>query len=368
MTPGPPHPYLENKALLLLLVAVTLAMGWILLPFSGTLMWSAIIALLFAPVYRRLLKRLRGRRNLAALLTLVLVLLIVILPLLAVLAALAQEAATVSAQLKTGEFNPERFFSQAFTALPGWARRLLARVGLANFAALQRSFAVGLGQAGQFMAGQALSMGQITLDFITSLFITGYLSFFFIRDGEQLAHSVRRAIPLAQEHRLELVGKFTTVIRATVKGNLLVAAIQGLLGGLAFWVLDIQGAALWGVVMAFASLLPAVGAALVWVPVAAYFGLLNDWWPSLALVLWGVFVIGLVDNLLRPLLVGRDTRMPDYVVLISTLGGMSVFGLNGFVIGPTIAALFIAVWHIRDGLNTDALPAVPTAPEVRERE
>ena len=161
-----------------------------------------------------------------------------------------------------------------------------------------------------------------------------------------MARALRHAIPLAPAHLKELSAKFAVVIRATVKGNLLVAALQGLLGGLAFWFLGVKGALLWAVLMAFLSLLPAVGAALVWGPVALYFLLTGALWQGLALTAWGVLVIGLVDNLLRPLLVGKDTRLPDYVVLITTLGGMAVLGINGFVLGPAIAAMFVAVWHI----------------------
>src|SRR5690606_38098041 len=141
---------------------------------------------------------------------------------------------------------------------------------------------------------------------------------------------LREAIPLSGTIKLHLLRKFTTVIRATVKGNIAVAASQGVLGGLIFYVLGIQGPVLWGVVMAFLSLLPAIGGGLVWGPVAIYFLVTGEVWQGVALVLYGVLVIGMVDNVLRPLLVGKDTKLPDYVVLISTLGGMSLFGLNGF--------------------------------------
>ena len=130
------------------------------------------------------------------------------------------------------------------------------------------------------------------------------------------------------------------------RGNLLVAAVQGALGGLIFWVLGIHAPVLWAVVMAFLSLLPAVGAAAVWLPVAIYFLATGAVWEGLVLIAYGAFVIGLVDNLLRPYLVGKDTQMPDYVVLISTLGGIAIFGLDGLVIGPVIAAMFIAIWDI----------------------
>ena len=130
------------------------------------------------------------------------------------------------------------------------------------------------------------------------------------------------------------------------KGNIVVAASQGALGGLIFWVLGIQAPVLWGVLMAFLSLLPAVGASLIWMPVALYYLATGAVAQGAILIAYGIFVIGLVDNLLRPLLVGKDTKLPDYMVLISTLGGMSLFGLTGFVIGPAIAALFVATWGL----------------------
>ncbi len=348
--------HLENRALLPLLVAVSLAFGWILLPLFGTIMWGAIIALLFTPVYRRLLPRLRQRRTLAALLTLLIVLLIVILPFVLVTASLAREAAFLYQRLQSGELNPALYFHGLFDALPNWVTALLDRFGLIDFDTLQRRLSAALTQGGQFIATQALSIGQNTFEFVASLFITLYLAFFLIRDGDGVARAVLRAVPLAPAHKQELLDKFTTVIRATVKGNLLVAAIQGALGGLAFWFLGVSAALLWAVLMAFLSLLPAVGAGLVWLPVALYFLMTGAIWQSLALIAWGVLVIGLVDNLLRPALVGKDTRMPDYVVMITTLGGMAVFGINGFVIGPVIAAMFIAVWHIYVATRTDARP------------
>ena len=141
-----------------------------------------------------------------------------------------------------------------------------------------------------------------------------------------------------------LASRFTEVIRATVKGTLVVAVVQGALGGLIFGLLGIHAPALWAALMVVLSLLPAVGTALVWLPVAVYLLATGATWQGIVLIVFGVLVIGLVDNVLRPILVGKDTKIPDYLVLISTLGGIAVFGINGFVIGPVIAAMFIAVW------------------------
>ena len=131
-----------------------------------------------------------------------------------------------------------------------------------------------------------------------------------------------------------------------MKGNILVAIVQGTLGGLAFWVLGVHAPILWGVVMAFLSLLPAIGAALIWGPVAFYLLATGQIWQGIALIVFCSVVIGLIDNVLRPILVGKDTKLPDYVVLISTLGGLAVIGLNGFVIGPLIAAMFVSGWKL----------------------
>ncbi len=341
-----PSTYSENTALLCLLIAVSVGLGWILLPFYGVILWGSITAMLFAPWYRWILPKVKKRPTLAALLALATVVVIVILPLVMITAVLAREAALVYQMLESGQLNPVGYFQGVFNLLPAWAVDFLSRAGLSDFDSLQRKLTALLLQGSQFIATQALSIGQNTFEFLASIFITLYLAFFLIRDGDQVARAIRRAIPLAPNHKYELIAKFATVVRATVKGNLVVALIQGILGGLAFWFLGVGAAVLWAVLMAFLSLLPAVGAALVWFPVAMYFFITGSIWQALALIAWGILVIGLVDNILRPLLVGKDTRMPDYVVMITTLGGMTVFGINGFVLGPAIAAMFIAVWHI----------------------
>jgi predicted PurR-regulated permease PerM len=336
----------EKRALLLMLMVVTLGFGWILLPFYGTLLWAAVIALLFQPVHRALLARMHRRRTACALLTLLLAILIVVVPFGMLSTVLAGEAMAVFERVQSGEWKPAQTAHQIFDALPAWAVALLERFGLSDFAVLQRRLASLVAQASQWIAPRALSLGQDTFEFAAEVCITVYIAFFLVRDGEALLRVVRRAVPLAAQHKLALVDKFATVVRATVKGNLLVAVIQGALGGLAFWYLGVGAAMLWAVLMAFLSLLPAVGAALVWVPVALYFFAVGAIWQGVALCAWGVLVIGLIDNLLRPVLVGKDTGMPDWLVMITTLGGMAVFGINGFVIGPAIAAMFIAVWHI----------------------
>jgi predicted PurR-regulated permease PerM len=348
MNPPDPanSPALEDRTFRLLLIIVSLAFGWILFPFYGAVFWGMVIAILFAPLFRKALKWTKNRRTPAALVSLAIILLIVILPLALLAASLVQQGAGVFQKMQSGEINFGLYFEQIVSVLPHWVSDLLDRFGLGNLVAIQKKVTALVTQGGQFLTTQAIGIGQNTFDFVVGFFITLYLAFFLLRDGAGLARRIGEAIPLHARYKRDLFSKFTTVIRATVKGNILVAIAQGALGGLAFWFLGVQGALLWAVLMAFLSLLPAVGAGLVWLPVAAYFLVTGAVWQGVALTAYGVLVIGLVDNVLRPVLVGKDTKMPDYVVLISTLGGMAIFGLNGFVIGPVIAAMFMAVWEI----------------------
>lgn len=339
-------PQLQQKTFLCLLVIVSIAFGWIILPFYGAVFWAAVLAIVFMPFYRRMLAAMKGRRNLAALSTLLVCLVLVIFPLALISASLVRQATAFYTSISSGGLDVGAYFQQVVHSLPDWAVRLLDRFGLSEFAGLREKLTDSAAQGSQAVARQAVNIGQNTFQFVVGFGLMLYVLFFLLRDGAFLAERIRLAIPLSNHHKRHLLSKFATVIRATVKGNIAVAAAQGALGGIMFWFLGIQGALLWGTVMAFLSLLPAIGAALVWAPVAIYFLLTGFLWQGVVLIVFGVLVIGLVDNILRPILVGKDTQMPDYVVLISTLGGIALFGLNGFVIGPVIAALFIAAWDL----------------------
>ncbi len=337
---------IEHRGFLLLLTAVTLAFAWVLYPFYGAVLWAVVVAVLFAPVYRRLLQSMPDRPSLASAVTVLIIIAIVILPLAIVATSLAQEASGLFAKIQSGEFNPGSYLQRILDALPAWATGLIARFNLTDLSALREKLASGLMTGGQILAPQALSIGMNTFEFVIRLGIMLYLLFFLLRDGKTLAAAIREAIPLRGEQKAALFTRFADVVRATVKGGILVAMAQGMLGGIAFWFLGIHAALLWAVLMAFLSLIPAIGATLVWLPVAIYFLATGAIWQGIGLILYGVLVIGLVDNLLRPFLVGKGSKLPDYVVLISTLGGIEVFGLNGFVIGPVIAAMFMVSWEI----------------------
>ena len=353
------RPLSGSVMLRVLLLGVTVAFAWILLPFYGTVLWGAIIALLFSPLNRWLLPRMGNRRNLAALTTLLVALFMVVLPTVLVAVSLTREATQLFARVASGELRPAETLRRLFDSLPSWLTDTLGRFGLGDFDLLQSRIGQLLTQGSQLIAAKTLNIGQDLLGLVVSLFIALYLAYFLIRDGASLMRSIRTAIPLPPDDKQALLQQFGTVLRATVKGNLVVAIVQGALGGLAFWFIGIHAALLWAVLMAVLSLLPAVGAGLVWGPVAIWLFATGQTWAAVGLVIYGMLVIGLVDNLLRPLLVGKDTGMPDYLVLISTVGGIAVMGINGFVIGPVVAAMFVAVWNIATAARERAQQPLP---------
>ncbi|WP_421836729.1 AI-2E family transporter [Novosphingobium sp.] len=352
---APPNPQsaMEHAFLLMLVVAVTLAFAWLAGPFAGAILWGVIAAILFAPLNAALLHRAPGRANLAAASTLLAVIAVAVIPAMLLGAALLSQAAAMVGNLQSGEIDFARSFASAEQHLPQAARNWLEDIGFGDFAMVRQRISQAIASSLQPLAGRALDIGQWALAFFLSLGVMLYLTFFLLRDGTQIISRIESCLPLPPDQRSLLTARFVEVVRATIKGSLIVAVLQGLTGGLAFWMLGIGGALLWGVAMGVFSLFPAIGTGFIWVPVAAWLLLTGDLWRGGALVLVGFFIVSSVDNLVRPILVGRDARMPDYVVLVATLGGFELMGFNGFVIGPVIAALFMAVWDI----FRDARPA-----------
>ncbi len=339
---------LHGKMFLFFLLIVTVAFFGILLPFYGGIFWGFVLAILFMPLNDFFLRKMPGKKNLAAILTLAACLLIVIIPLIIVAGSLVEESTLL--YQKNQKIDSDASFHHFVSQLPDWAVGMLNHFGISTFAELQKEATRIILVTGQYIGSRIFIIGQNVLDFTVGFFVMLYLLFFLLRDGHDLADKIRNKIPLADHQKTRLLTKFMGVIRATVKGNLVVALVQGGLGGLIFWFLGIEAALLWGAIMSVLSLLPA-GSGVVWGPVAIYFLLTGSILKGIILLAFGILVIGLIDNFLRPLLVGKDTQMPDYLVLISTIGGMALFGLNGFIIGPMIAALFLTAWDLFSALT-----------------
>jgi predicted PurR-regulated permease PerM len=329
---------------LLLLILVSLSFYGLVQEFLMPLFWAAVLAVAFRPAYDRAYRALGGRASLASLLTVLLIIVVAVVPLAFVSVALVNEASNIYARIDSGDATVMRVIDTIEAELPV-VREFLLRFGV-TASDLQEwitNAAVAISQA---VGGQALVYTQGALAAAVSFFLMLYVLFFLVRDGETILGHVIRALPLGDNRERLLLYRFANVSRATLKGTIIVAIVQGVIGGASFWLLGITSAVFWGVVMTVPSLLPAIGTALVWIPAAIILVATGSPVKAFVLVLIGTFVIGLVDNILRPILVGRDTAMPDWLVLVATLGGLTIFGLSGFVIGPIIAALFLTVWDL----------------------
>jgi predicted PurR-regulated permease PerM len=334
----------EKIVFVVLLCAVTLTFFWLIRGFLQPIFWAIALGIVVYPLYLSTARRLNGRKSLAAFASVAVLVIVLGLPLFGLVAAVSREAAGLIDRLNAGDYGIDDVYARILSSVP-LLDSLLARFGV-DTQRLPEQLSAAAVEAGQFMAKRALAIGQDTVRVTVFFFLTLYLLFFFLRDGERLLDGLVRAFPLGDERERYLLRRFAEVSRATIKGTLVVGAVQGALGGIAFALLGIGAPVLWGVAMALASILPAVGPALVWLPAAILLLVNREIASGIVLIVVGVFVIGLVDNLLRPLLVGRDTRMPDYLVLLSTLGGLAAFGLAGIIVGPIIAALFVSVWQM----------------------
>jgi predicted PurR-regulated permease PerM len=336
-----------------LLLVVTVAFFWLIRSFMQPIFWAVAIAIVVYPLHADLVRRIGKRQSLAALISVFTIVIVVILPLIGLGAAVANEGAALYERLNNGG-GVASIYSRVQERMPQ-ITALIERVGI-DPARLEEQVQNAGVAASRYVAQRAVDIGSGTLRGTIFFFLMLYLLFFFLRDGPRMIEALVRAIPLGDRRERHLLGRFAEVSRATIKGTLVVGIVQGAIGGTAFAVLGLGAPVLWGVVMAFLSILPAVGTALVWLPAAIYLLFNGQVVGGIALIIVGVLVIGSVDNVLRPILVGRDTRMADYLILLATLGGLAGFGLAGIVIGPIIAAFFLSVWHMAEQEFNDAQP------------
>lgn len=348
----------ERAFFVALLLAVSLAFFWLIRGFLQPIFWAVALAIIVYPLHARLERRLHDRKALAAVISVVAVVIVVILPLIGLGAAVANEGTALYQRLESGGLGVDGIYSGIQRRVPQVAA-LMERAGVdpARLGEQAQEAAV---TASRAIAERALSIGSGTLRGTIFFFLMLYLLFFFLRDAPRILDAIIRALPFGDQRERHLLGRFAEVSRATIKGTLVVGIVQGTIGGIAFAVIGIGAPVLWGTVMALLSILPVVGTALVWLPTAIYLIATDQIVGGIALILVGVFVIGLVDNLLRPVLVGRDTQLPDYLILLSTLGGLAGFGLAGVIIGPTIAAFFMSIWQMAEQ-EFEAPPGEPAA-------
>jgi predicted PurR-regulated permease PerM len=344
-----------RRAFVLLLVAsISAAFIAMVRSFLLTILVAAIFTALLYPIYLRLTSVFRGRRPIAAGVTLIIGLVLIVGPLLIVAGLVTNEALRVSDSVAP---RVKEIIEQ-----PGQLEGLVSRIPYYDRIRpyrneiLQRAGEL-VNNLGRYLVVSLSDTTRGTVSFLFQFFILLYTMFFLFLDGKAILQRMLSVLPLSDGEKTLMLDKFVSVSRATIRGTLVIGLIQGALSGLAFALVGIDGALFWGTVMAVLSVLPLVGGALVWVPAAIILAAAGEWWRAAFLTAFCALVVGSVDNVLRPRLVGRDTKMHDLLILFSTLGGLMVFGPIGFIVGPILAALFLTSWEIFAFAYRDVLPS-----------
>lgn len=350
--------HFRTAFVLLLVAAISSLFLSIVWPFLQPLLLAAILSSLCSPLFNWLTRLCGGRRSLAASLTLVLLFLIVAGPVSGFVGVVVSQAVSIS-----NEAIP--WVQKHFQAAGGFQIHdwLVKRFpSMASFVPDQAKIMESVGNtaktAGGFLVSGVTQMTAGTATFLLNLFVMVYSMFFFLKDGNRILEKIFYYMPLRHEDEVRMLDRLTSVTRATVKGTLVIGLIQGALAGIAFWIAGIGGWAFWGTVMVVLSIVPGIGAALVWVPAVIYLFISGQNLAGTLLGIWCAAVVGTVDNVLRPALVGKDAQMPDLLILIGTLGGLYLFGPIGFIIGPVACGLFLTAWDIYGTTFKSILPPV----------
>ena len=330
----------SQNAYYLLLAVITILFVSIIFNFAAPILWSIVVSIIFYPIYEKLFL-MTNKKSLSSILSLILISLLVFMPAIAILGLIGNELINFinSSDNYSFEHYAEMIPNESII------NQLLSWSGL-NINELTEWADDFLISASKVLYESVSTISVNVINFFVSLFIFVYLTFFFLKDGEKILQHCMDAFPMKNEDESFLLSEFQKTTRATIKGTVIVALAQGFLGYLTLLLIGVNGALIWGAVMALLSIIPAVGTILVWLPISLILFLNGEIMDASLLIFSGIFIIGMIDNLLRPMLISKETKIPDYLILLTTIGGISIFGITGFIVGPIIASLFISIWSL----------------------
>lgn len=326
-----------------MLLLISVLTFFIFEPFLISILVAAVLAVIFRPVYGFLLSRLGNRRGLSAMLTSFISILMLLIPFSIILTLVVNEISALYHQISTDMSFYENNISPSVRYIQD--NEILKVFGLDDFIN-RETVTNAISQVGQYSFSFLQTVYQSLINFGFMTFVVFFSLYYFLINGKSVMKRVMSLSPLRDSHEKLLIEKFVSMSRATIKGTLIVAFIQGLIGGLAFAIAGVHSATIWAILMMILSLIPMFGAGIIWFPVAIVMLLTGNVWEGSFILIIGFFVVSLIDNFLRPELVGKDTQMHPLIVFFSTLGGISMFGFLGFIIGPIVVALFLSLWEI----------------------
>jgi predicted PurR-regulated permease PerM len=341
----------KNITFFTALILVTIAFLHIIKPFFYPIFWAAIIAGIFYPVFKKINSLFKHPR-LSSLATIVIILIIIIIP----VALLSSLVAKESLNLYGSFSNNQGPLVSTVKNVIGWIKNnpITDKLNI-DEQQVANKLAEMAKTATDFVFTAAKNITQNSLTFLVMFIIMIYALFFFLKDGEKMLKTLAHLSPLGNKHEITIYKKFTSTVRAVLKGTLITGSIQGLLGGILFYVVGIEGSLIWGIIMVLLSIIPGLGSYFVWLPTALILFILGNVWQAILVATFGALVISTIDNFLRPILVGKDTQMHPLLVLFSTLGGLIFFGISGFIIGPVVTALLLSLWEMYEQYYQDEL-------------
>lgn len=333
-----------RKAFLLFMVAgLTIGLLIVLRGFLMTILVAALLSGLLYPAFTWLTKEFGGRPKSAAGVTLLFTVILIVGPFAGIISLVIGQASSITDNVRPAierAINEPTYLDRLLRQAPGYELIAPYRGKI-----LETAGDV-VNSIGRFLMQSLQNTGRSTVSFLFHFVIALYTIFFLLLDGPGMLRAILDHLPLHRDEKERLKDRFVSVTRATLKGTIIIGVIQGVASGLGFWVAGVPNAAFWTVVMSVMSILPLIGAALIWVPAAIILFASGHVTAAILLSLYCALIVGSIDNVLRPRLVGQDTKMHDLVILFSTLGGLSVFGPLGFVLGPVLAGLFVTSWEI----------------------
>ena len=328
--------------LFLVLGIVTLLFGYILKPFFFAIFWAVLLAAIFAPLHDWLHGKFKSS-NLCAGLALGAVVITFILPVGLLLTLLVGQSLEIYNSINSSRGSWMNSLTGMLNALS--QNPMLARFNLDQQFMTDKSIEL-LKVATHFLVSNLSAFTGNTIVFFVEFAVMLYCLFYFLRDGDDFVDTIAHYLPVDRRHLDTFIAEFLVTSKATLKFTFIIGGIQGLLGGLVFYVTGIEGALVWGVLMVGLSIVPAIGNAIIWAPAGIIMLFLGHLWQGIAILVFGSIVISSVDNLLRPILLGKDIQMHSLLIFLSTLGGIAVFGFSGFVLGPVVASFFLSIWKL----------------------
>jgi predicted PurR-regulated permease PerM len=332
----------SNILFFVILGMATILFLYLLKPFFFPIFWAAVIAGVFRPLYSRINGKL-NRPNLSTAILFLLIALIILLPAGIVGTLVFNESVQMYATLNPDAKHMDRNFQHLINSIADNSIARLFHINKAMLIAKTTEVAQGITN---YIFVHLTELTQNTLGLLVKFAIMLYTLFFFVRDGDRFLRMAMKVLPLGMGREKFLYERFIVTARSTLKVTLIIGGIQGVLGGIVFLVTDVEGALIWGLLMILMAIVPLVGCSIIWAPAGILMLLTGHIWEGVLILAVGFLVISTVDNVLRPILIGQDVEMHPLLIFLSTLGGIILFGFSGFVIGPVITSLLIAIWEM----------------------